>query len=127
MMYKKAILVLLSALALSGCKTIGAANPIDALIPSHTEDSIKELTDIISKAVNKPVKLTEFAFTKNSRIAIEPSNSFDIRFGEIGGKQIEKPPMFRLTLEGDQCWLNFEETGQSWRLKTVKCVANAKD
>jgi len=118
----QSILTILGIVALSGCKTTGAASPVDAIILSHTQESIQELTKIISSALNKPVTLTQHAFAKSNRIAIEPSTNTDIRFGVIDGKQIEKPPIFELTMVGELCQLSYADSGETWTLKSTKCV-----
>lgn len=121
------LLLILGLVALGGCNTTGAASSVDAIIPNHTQESIQELTDIISKAINKPTTLTQHAFNQSSRLAIEAKNNVDISIGVIDGRQMENPPIFQLTLQDGKCTLNNLQTGQSWPLNKAECIANTNN
>jgi len=117
-----ATISLTGIMVISGCQTLKASPPVEAIIPEHSEGSLEEVTQIISKALSVPVTLTHFVFNKNSRLVIEPKMRQMIQHGVIQGKILEKPPVFVLTLSGSECRVTYQESKQSWILTKSNCI-----
>lgn len=118
-----AIICFAGMLTMSGCQTLQASSPVEALIEEYSEGSFNELAEVISTALGAPVTLSRTAFSKNSHLVIERKMQQLIQYGVIEGKQLKDPPVFVLTLTGEECRLTYRNNQQSWLLKKSQCVA----
>lgn|GEM_PF-2165705 len=112
-------------MTMSGCKSLASNEPTEALIVEHTEESLQELGEVISKALGAPVTLSRSAFVDNHRLVIERKLKRTIEHGVLDGKQIEKPPAFTLSLDGSKCRVTEEKSQRSWLLTKATCVAKS--
>jgi hypothetical protein len=109
------------AFGLAGCANVHSQDAKAAVVLKHDEQSLEELSGIMTRALNRPVALNELAFAKSNRLALENRLQQTIEHGVIDGKVLTKPPLFELLLVGEQCFLSYPEAEQRWLLSETQC------
>lgn len=93
---------------------------IAALQVQPSEASHQELLGFIKEGLGARHSLGSVSkplFTKYSLFALEHK--------DLTGRQLEMPRRFQLFKVGDQCELEYLDTGQRWLLKHVNCAVES--
>ena len=108
-------------MGLGGCSTMAHADPQPAILVNPSTDTLAELTNTVSKALNgRPVHLSSDSLTRDNRLIVERATH--MRGGNpIMGRKIEKPDHFYLMSTGTDCFLKHQQSGEIYMLKTAQC------
>lgn len=109
------------------CVTTSTGAP--AAIMESTPAGRTDIEQAVTAALGKDVLIADDALTKSSLLTIERRIPRTIE-GRIGsGRILDPPETFQLVLEGDQCILVHDRTGESYPLENARCRVspNGKD
>ena len=113
----------LASQLLSTCVSGFAQPDVPAVIDKPSEESRAELVQAVRSALNgAPVTLADDALTRDSRLVIEKARPRDASGMPLGGRDREKPEIFRLVKAGERCALVHERTGHRTLLASTSCV-----
>ena len=120
---KKALALVVCAVALVGCKNVAPEADRAAVIVDPDAGSRAALQEAVNAALSADVLLAEDALTDSSTLIIERrrAQSLDGRIAE--GRTMEMPVQFRLVTDGSQCILVDQQDGSRHLLANTRCVA----
>ena len=114
--------VVLAMLAAS-CGTPEVQPVVPALLTNPGPETLQEIEQTVSTALNDTkVTLAADALTKNSVLVIERGMQRSIDRPPVMGRDLGRPVRFQLVIDGQQCILVDQQSGQHWPLATVECV-----
>ena len=92
-----------------------------AAIMDSTPAGLADIRQAVSAALGKDVLVADDALTASSLLTIDRRVTKTIE-GRIGrGRILDPPETFQLVLEGDQCVLVHDRTGESYPLENARC------
>ena len=92
-----------------------------AAIMESTPAGRTDIEQAVAAALGKDVLIADDALTESSVLIIERRIPRTME-GRIGsGRILDPPETFRLVLEGDQCVLVHDRTGESYPLENARC------
>ena len=107
---------------LTACQSSKGQAPVAATSINPTPESIAELNTIVRKALKiNQVILSDAALTQSDTLVVEPPQKRNLEHGVINGRILEKPEIFKLIKENDQCLLEHPKSQQRWLLTQTKC------
>lgn len=96
---------------------------VPALLTNPGPESLQEIEQTLSTALNgTKVTLAADALTKNSVLVIERGMQRGIDRPPELGRDLGRPYRFQLVIDGSQCVLVDQQSGQHWPLATAECV-----
>ena len=96
---------------------------VPALLTNPGPETLQEIEQTVSTALNDTkVTLATDALTKNSVLVIERGMQRRIDRPPELGRDLGRPIRFQLVIDGQQCVLVDQQSGQHWPLATVECV-----
>ena len=115
-------------LALGACETTGKHHEVPAVLDQPNTDTLAELTEIVSKALNgKPVNLAKDVLTKKPSLIIERAPMRTINNNPVMGRRIDLPDHFQLSMVKNACMLTHVETGERYPLTKANCTPIADE
>jgi hypothetical protein len=115
------LIVLASLLAACGAQPVEPNVP--ALLSNPGPVTLEEIEQTISIALNvTKITLAADALTKNSVLVIERRLQRSIDRPPVMGRDLGRPHRFQLVIEGSQCVLVDQQSGQHWPLVNVECI-----
>ena len=121
-MQRTRTLVVLATLA-TACGAPVVQPYVPALLTNPGPGTLQEIEQTISTALNgTQITLAADALTKNSVLVIERGMQRGIDRPPELGRDLGRPYCFQLVIDGPQCVLVDQQTGQHWPLATVECV-----
>lgn len=122
-MKRNSLLAVVAALLLSACQTL-QGEPAAALLVEPDDEVYAELTSAVSTLMDgTPVMLSNDAFTASSRLSVERRRHENID-GRVGTGRIQTPPEhFHLLLQGGDCMVERQATGEHLVLEHAQCQA----
>ena len=99
--------------------SMSAAAP--AAIMESTPEGRSDIQQAITAALGKDVLIADDALTKSSLLVIERRIPRTLEGRVASGRILDPPETFRLVLEGDQCVLLHDRTGESYPLENARC------
>ncbi len=117
----RALAVLVLA-GLPACRTFPATPDAPAVITHPTAASRAALERAVSQALGgSPVRLADDALTRDDLLIIGRAQARDARGLPLNGRELGRPPHFRLLRRGSHCILLHVETGESSVLRHTTC------
>ncbi|WP_088331594.1 hypothetical protein [Lacimicrobium sp. SS2-24] len=117
-------LVIAASLLAGGCQLTQANEPVAAVLTNPGAQTKAELQRVIQQAIGgTPVRLADDALTDTDTLYIEQNPGRDARGNPIMGRHNNKPEVFHLRLQGEQCQLIHGTTGEVYLLQEVSCRA----
>ena len=98
---------------------MSAAAP--AAIMESTPAGHADIQQAVAAALGKEVLIADDALTKSSLLVIERRIPRTLDGRVASGRILDAPETFRLVLEGDQCMLVHDRTGESYPLENARC------
>ncbi|MCP3675373.1 MAG: hypothetical protein GY829_12985 [Gammaproteobacteria bacterium] len=118
--YLNTILLLMGLI--SGCKTMSNQEPLAALIPLHTNESITELRSVVTKALyGTSVTIAKTAFNNSNRLILERKKIRAADGRVIDTRVDQEPYIFELWLINGDCYLHYQKNSQKYLLKSASC------
>lgn len=119
--------ILVTCATLSACQ-MTAAQGSKAAVLTHPGAEVRlEISQaIIAMTGFSSVTLTEQDLTRSSELVIERKHQKTANGELIQGRDLELPQRFQLVLQGGQCWLMHQATGQQMLLKKAQCRVDGK-
>ncbi|MGK0298495.1 MAG: hypothetical protein ACI9XC_002117 [Gammaproteobacteria bacterium] len=115
------LIILASLLAACSAQTVEPNVP--ALLTNPGSETLQEIEQTISTALNgTKVTLAADVLIKNSVLVIERGLQRSIERPPVMGRDLGRPHRFQLVIEGSQCVLVDQQSGQQWSLVNVECV-----
>lgn len=107
-------------LALFGCTISTETQKVPAVISlTESHDEIQQL--IIQLSGNQQVLLADSAFTKHSDLTVERKLHTTVNGQLLNGRVTEKPILFHLFIEDEQCFIENTGSGEQALLKVTEC------
>ncbi|MGY8815157.1 MAG: hypothetical protein ACKVHQ_10675 [Gammaproteobacteria bacterium] len=117
------VTLIIMASLLAACSAQTVEPEVPALITNPGPESLQEIEQTVSIALNSTkVILAADALTKNSVLVIERGMQRSIDRTPVMGRDLGRPYRFQLIIDGSQCVLVDQQSGQHWPLATVECV-----
>ncbi len=110
-------------LTLSGCETINANDDRPARVVNPDAESRAALRTAISEALGADVLLADDALTDDSLLTIERWPTGTMEDPVPQGRVLEKPILFQLVANGDDCVLVRKSDGARYLLSDTDCEA----
>ncbi len=110
-------------LTLSGCETINANDDRPARVVNPDAESRAALRTAISEALGADVLLADDALTDDSLLTIERWPTGTMEDPVPQGRVLEKPILFQLVTNGDDCVLVRKSDGARYLLSDTDCEA----
>lgn len=107
-----------SVILLAACvKPGGDAQPARIIEP--TEASRAALQQVLARALKVEVVVAKDALTESSKLVLEPAARR--HHARLQGRDLDKPERFFLLMEGGECLLEHERSGERYRLEDTRC------
>ena len=100
-----ALLLVVAAIAMAGCKNVVPDADQDAVIVNPDTASRAALRETVNAALQTDVLLADDALTDTSILSIERKLPQSIEGSPAQGRNMEMPIQFRLVKNGDECIL----------------------
>ena len=115
--------LIIISLLVSACGVPVVQADVPALLTNPGPQTLEEIQQTVSTALNgTKVTLSADVFTQNSVLVIERGMQRRIDRPPELGRDLGRPYRFQLMLDGPQCVLVDQQSGQHWPLTTVACV-----
>jgi len=112
-----------ASLFTAACNNLSAAHDVAAVISEPSVESRTELLRVVSTALNgDQVLLADDALTRNSLLTIERNPPRNLQDRQLTGRQLGRPEQFRLVMQGSDCILVHQSSGERWQLRETNCV-----
>ena len=95
-----------------------------AAIMESTPAGRTDIQQAVAAALGKDVLIAADALTKSSLLIVERHIPRTMEGRIASGRMLDPPETFRLVLEGGQCVLVHDRTGDSYLLENARCRAS---
>jgi hypothetical protein len=108
----------------SSCNTTRPQTDIAAIIVNPDATSRRELQQVLSTALHDAaITVADDALTQSSELSVEAARHRSLDGQVPNGRDLGRPEMFALVLDGSQCVLIHRTTGLRWLLIDTECAA----
>lgn len=110
-------------LAMSGCQTMATDQDQPARIVNPDDASRTALQSVVDSVLNTQVILADSALTDSSVLSIERNPPRTMQNPNPQGRIMESPFLFRLVVNGADCFLIDQRDGSRYLLESTSCEA----
>ncbi len=109
-------------LAIMGCKTIQSDASAPALLEEISDETFKEIHQVITTALNgRKVTIAGNVFTKSSKLIIQRKKHMDAGSSPVQTRVDEAPIIYQLLKQNDSCFIEEVSSNKRYRLVQTKC------
>lgn len=107
----------------AGCTAAGPSTGVPALRTSLEPASTSEIENVVSSALDgRTVSIADDALANTSLLTIERGRLRRVDAPVELGRDLGRPEVFQLVLDGNQCFLVHDRTELRWLLTDTDCA-----